>query len=84
MFCRSSAVVDVWFVQPGADGSNGGGGGSSANGASKGLSERELSLMPIEIGTGSGSTEQCCICMEEMKPTDVVTRLPACTHVYHR
>ncbi|CAM9201030.1 unnamed protein product, partial [Ectocarpus sp. 6 AP-2014] len=56
-----------------------GGGG----GAKKGLSPSEIALLPQQTGNGSGPVDQCCVCMEDMKPKEKITRLPACLHTFH-
>lgn len=41
-------------------------------------------MLPTQKGNGSGDMEQCCICMDDMKPRQSITRLPACLHTFHR
>lgn len=41
-------------------------------------------MLPTQKGNGSGEIEQCCICMDDMKPRQSITRLPACLHTFHR
>ncbi|CAM9732411.1 unnamed protein product [Ascophyllum nodosum] len=49
----------------------------------KGLSAAEMSMLPQQTGNGSGPVQQCCICMEDMKSRQKITRLPACLHTFH-
>ena len=54
----------------------------SGNRANRGLSAAELSQLPTHtIGPGEAE-EDCLICLEKMKPGQVVLRLP-CLHVFH-
>jgi hypothetical protein len=52
-----------------------------------GLGRAAIAGLPVykyeKIGHGEGEGDQCAVCLAEIRPKEVVKRLPACTHLFH-
>ncbi|TVU08693.1 hypothetical protein EJB05_42104, partial [Eragrostis curvula] len=59
----------------------------SRDAASAGLGSSAIAGLPVykyEQKRGCGATaDECAVCLGEMRPEEVVKRLPVCTHLFH-